>query len=35
MNNDKKYVKPEADLVILENEDIITVSFGVDDEEIE
>ena len=35
MNNEKKFTKPEADLVILENDDIITESFPVDDSEIE
>ena len=36
MNNEKKnYVKPEADLVVFDNEDVIVTSdFPVDDEQI-
>ena len=35
MNDEKKFTKPEADLVILENDDIITESFPIDDSQIE
>ena len=35
MNKEKKYIKPEADLVVLNNDDIITDSFPVEDTEIE
>lgn len=36
MNEEKKYTKPEADLVVFDSDDIILTSdLWVDDEEIE
>ena len=36
MNKEKKYTKPEAELVVFDSEDIILTSdFDVEDEEIE
>ena len=36
MNKDKKYIKPEAEVVVFNNEDVIlTIDFDVEDEEIE
>ena len=35
MNNEKKFTKPEADLISFDNQDIITESLDVDSDEIE
>lgn len=36
MNNEKKFAKPEADVVTFDNQDVIlTSTFDVEDEEIE
>lgn len=35
MNDEKKYIKPEADFVVFDNDDIIAESFPVDDSDIE
>ena len=36
MNNEKKFTKPEADLVVYDNEDVILTSeFSIEDEEVQ
>ena len=36
MNNEKKFTKPEADLVVYDNDDIILTSeFSIEDEEVQ